>query len=70
VAPESGSFGASRHVDVGARWQVYHWCRKWGCTEAELREVVARVGGAAEQVDRALAERFRDVHAEEGGDGN
>ncbi len=33
---------------------VEYWCREFGCTEAELREAVARVGGHAAAVRQAL----------------
>lgn len=34
--------------------EVAYWCREFGCTEAELRETVARVGDHAGAVREAL----------------
>lgn len=49
--------GASHRLDVEQPWQVYSFTRKWGCSEAELRAIVLRVGDAVIDVNHALSLR-------------
>ena len=41
-------------INVNEAHEVRYWCKELGCTEAELRSVVQRVGVMAADVRRAL----------------
>jgi hypothetical protein len=43
-------------VNVNEDWEVRHWCTAFGCTEAELRDAVGRVGVMATDVRRGLGQ--------------
>ena len=36
------------------RWEVAYWTRRFGTSEDQLREVIARVGNAVENVERDI----------------
>lgn len=41
-------------VNVNEAWELKWWTAKFGCTEAQLREAVRKVGVMASDVERAL----------------
>ena len=42
-------------IDVNETRKVPYWCKKFGCTERQLRDAVAKVGVMADDVGRAVA---------------
>ncbi len=44
-------------VDAREQEDVRYWCRKWRCTEAQLREAVAQVGTMPSNVEAYLRQR-------------
>jgi len=44
-------------IDLGVAWDVRYWCRKWRCTPAELKRVVAEAGDDPDAVARAFVVR-------------
>lgn len=43
------------HIEIGDPREVSWWCKRFGCSEEQLRSAVAEVGPAA-----ALVEQFLD----------
>jgi Protein of unknown function (DUF3606) len=41
-------------VNVNEPYEVNWWCSKWGCTPAQLKACVARVGVMAKDVAKCL----------------
>ena len=41
-------------INVNEPWEVRHWCREFGCTEAQLRAAVQEAGVSADAVRRKL----------------
>lgn len=41
-------------VNVHEEWEVRYWCKKFGCTEAELKAAVKAVGVSAAAVEKYL----------------
>lgn len=41
-------------IDLNDPLEVRYWAGKFGCTEQVLRDVVARVGTSAAQVERVI----------------
>lgn len=46
--------GDRSRVNVNEVHEVRYWCQKYGCTEAQLRAAVSRVGVMAADVERHL----------------
>ncbi len=46
---------ASNRVNPHERNEIIYWCRKFGCSEMELKNAVMAVGTAEESVRRFLA---------------
>ncbi|HUP91998.1 MAG TPA: DUF3606 domain-containing protein [Solimonas sp.] len=44
-------------INVEEKWERTWWCRKFGCTEQELRAAVRDAGPSAEAVGHYLRER-------------
>lgn len=44
---------ASR-VNIHEPYEVNYWCKKWGCSEQQLRNVVTAVGTSAAAVAKYL----------------
>lgn len=44
----------SGRVNVNERHELAYWTKKWGVTEQELRDAVARAGPLAKDVARQL----------------
>ena len=42
-------------VNIHEPWEVKYWCRKFGCTSAQLVDAVCAVGTSAATVRRDLA---------------
>ena len=43
-----------KRINVNQPWEVSYWCKVLGCTEAELRAAVQKVGPMVEDVKRKL----------------
>ena len=41
-------------ISLTEDWEVRYWCKKFGCTEAQLRAAVKAVGHGADAVKRHL----------------
>jgi hypothetical protein len=41
-------------INVNERYEVDHWCEKFGCTEQQLRDCVKRVGVMVADVRKCL----------------
>ena len=44
-------------VNVGEAYELRDWATKWGVSEQEVRDAVARVGKVASDVERELGKR-------------
>ena len=44
-------------VNVNEKWEVEHWTKKFGCTEAQLRAAVKAVGVMAADVEKHLKKK-------------
>jgi hypothetical protein len=44
-------------VNVGEAYELRDWAKKWGVTEQEVRDAVAKVGKVATEVERELRKR-------------
>jgi hypothetical protein len=47
-----------RRVNVTEDWEISFWTKQLGCTEAELKAAVLKVGTDARDVQRQLAKRY------------
>ena len=41
-------------ISLTEKWEVEYWCKKFGCTEAQLRAAVKAVGNGAAAVQKHL----------------
>ena len=46
-----------RLISLTEPYEVRDWCKSFGCTEAELKAAVKRVGHSAEKVQEALSKK-------------
>ena len=44
-------------VNVGEAYELRDWATKWGVSEQEVRDAVAKVGKVASDVERELGKR-------------
>jgi hypothetical protein len=49
-------------ISLSEEWEIRDWCDKFGCSEAELRRAVAKVGHSAKAVEEYLAHQNDDDH--------
>lgn len=53
---KSGPADAKR-VNVNEKWEVDHWTKKFGVTEAQLKAAVKAVGVMADDVEKQLKKK-------------
>ena len=41
-------------INLEESWEITYWTKKFGCTEAELRDAIQEVGNAADSVRKYL----------------
>jgi hypothetical protein len=41
-------------VNVGEKYELHDWAEKWGVSEQQVRDAVAKVGKIADDVEREL----------------
>jgi len=41
-------------ISLSEQWEINYWCKKFGCTESELRAAVRAVGNSAAAVEKHL----------------
>ncbi len=46
-------------VNVNDAVEIKYWCRKFGCTEQQLRQAVSAVGGSAAKVTQYFKKKSR-----------
>lgn len=46
-------------INVHERYEVDYWCKKFGCSEAELKNAVKHAGVMADRVENYLAQKKR-----------
>lgn len=47
------------HVNVNEPAELKYWCRKFGCTEQQLRQAIATVGGSAAKITQHFKSKSR-----------